>query len=189
MTTAPDATYHEAGKLAGLLLKCNPTVTELLWLPNYEVRTLLGADLIGLRRSFLYAKGVRNAYLGYASQQFRKLENRGDGTFSSDTAKRTAKHARHLWRLVQQGTDLHATGRLTVRLDSAQAALCREFGDRAPGEPEIARALLASAEACFDGPGVLPTAPDEEAAETWLLRVRREMWSAGIPVRRITERG
>ena len=36
-------------------------------------------------------------------QQFRKLVSRGDGSFSADTRKRTAKHARHLARLCTRG--------------------------------------------------------------------------------------
>jgi uncharacterized protein len=172
----PDATYHEARKFCRLALNCNPTVTELLWLPDdlYEVRTSLGAALIGIREAFLSARGVRNAYLGYATQQFRKLEARGDGSFSADTRKRTSKHARHLWRLVQQAADLNATGDLTVRLDAAQAALCMSFGERvAAGDIEHAKACIASAERHFDEyRSILPAAADEQAAEAWLQVVR-----------------
>lgn len=179
VTTDPDATYHEAGKLAHLMLKGNPTVTEICWLGSYEVRTPLGDELIGIRQKFLSATGVRNAYLGYASGQFGRLISRGDGSFSADTRKRTAKHARHLWRLIQQGTDLNATGRLTVRLNDAQVKLCREFGDRvAAGDLDVARAYLAAAERHFDEERtVLPERPDVAAAEAWLLRIRREFYA------------
>ncbi len=39
-TSPSDYTEHEAGKYVSLLLGANPTVTELLWLPDdlYEVR-------------------------------------------------------------------------------------------------------------------------------------------------------
>lgn len=180
VTTGPDATYHEAGKLVHLLLKGNPTVTEILWLDRYEVRSSLGDDLIGIRQKFLSALAIRNAYLGYSTQQFRRLENRGDGSFSSDTRHRTAKHSRHLWRLIQQGTDLNSCGKLTVRLDAAQVTLCREFGERvAAGDLDVARAYLASAERHFDEDhSALPDRPDERAAEAWLLRVRREFYTA-----------
>ena len=185
VTTHPDSTFHEAGKFAALAMKANPTITELLWLPEdlMETTTPLGRDLIAMRRSLLSAKAVRNAYLGYATQQFRRLENRGDGSFSSDTRKRTAKHARHLHRLIHQGTDLNATGKLTVRLDSAQAALCREFGERvAAGDLDAGRELIASAERHFDEYGgsrsALPEHPDEAAAEAWLLKVRAAFFAA-----------
>lgn len=183
VTTAPDATYHEAGKCASLLIKGNPSVTELLWLGSYEIRHPLGDELIALRGSLLSATACRDAYLGFAAGQFGRLENRGDGSFSSDTRKRTSKHARHLWRLCQQGSDLNATGRLTVRLDAVQAALCRDFGERvAAGDLDTAKALLASTEAHFNEYGgtrsALPAEPDEAAAEAWLLRVRREFYDS-----------
>ncbi|WP_243718717.1 nucleotidyltransferase domain-containing protein [Actinomadura sp. KC06] len=105
VTTKPDVTFHEAGKCAALCLGMNPTVTELIWLPDglYETRTALGEQLISIRTAFLSARRVKDAYLGYAVSQFKRLETRGDGSFSADTRKRTAKHARHLARLVHQG--------------------------------------------------------------------------------------
>src|SRR5208282_2393907 len=82
----PDATFHEAGKFAALALKVNPTITELMWLPDdlYETRTPLGDALFGIRGAFLSRTAARNAYLGYSTQQFKRLENRGDGSFSAD---------------------------------------------------------------------------------------------------------
>lgn len=177
VSTKPDVTYHEAGKLARLLLKANPTVTELLFLDSYETVMPEGRALIAIRSSFLSAKPVKSAYLGYCDQQFRRMENRGDGSFSADTRKRTAKHARHLWRLAHQGTSLHLTGHLSVRLDEAQARACREFGEAvAAGGPDVARPVLARAEEAFSRPGVLPEHPDEAAAEAWLQDVRRACW-------------
>lgn len=175
--TNPDFTYHEAGKLCNLLLSCNPTVTELLYLDEYEFKCAAGEMLIDIRRTFLHAQGVRNAYLGYATQQFTRIRNRDDHTFSSDTGKRTAKHARHLWRLLHQGVELHRTGKLSVRLSPLMARDCRAFGmEVAAGDLDIAKAALAWAELEFDIPGMLPLAPDESAAEEWLQFVRRDHW-------------
>jgi len=171
----PDATFHEAGKFASLALKVNPTITELMWLPDdlYEVRDELGDNLIAVRRRFLSRAAVRNAYLGYATQQFRKLENRGDGSFSADTRKRTAKHARHLLRLLAQGLELFETGALTVRLENP--GRYRDFGVRvAGGDLEAAAREIASAEHAFGGVRTpLPERPDEATAEAWLQEVRR----------------
>lgn len=177
VSTKPDATYHEAGKLAALLLKGNPTVMEICWLNAYEVKSPEGDALIGIRSAFLSATAVRNAYLGYATQQFHRIGNRGDGSFSADTRKRTAKHARHLWRLLCQGGRLHGTGTLDVLLEDHQAAACRAFGERvAAGDLDIAQSALRSAEEAFDRPGVLPDRPDETAVEAWLQDVRRAYW-------------
>jgi hypothetical protein len=130
VTVHPDVAMHEVGKAARLLSSANPTVTELLWLPAelYEQRTPLGDELVEIRVAFLSSARVRDAYLGYASQQFRKLLGRSDGTSSSDVHHRTAKHARHLKRLVDQGFALYATGSLTVRLDDPASYLA--FGER-----------------------------------------------------------
>ncbi|MFC6884518.1 MULTISPECIES: DNA polymerase beta superfamily protein [Actinomadura] len=174
VTTRPDVTFHEAGKYASLALNVNPTVTELMWLPDelYETRTALGDRLIGIRTAFLSAQRVRDAYLGYAASQFRRLESRGDGSFSADTRKRTAKHARHLARLVHQGLRLYATGGLDVRLTDPQWYL--GFGERvAAGELEEARRVMADAESRFDATRTpLPDAPDRARVEDWLHAVR-----------------
>lgn len=174
VTTDPDVTYHEVAKWCRLALSGNPTVMELVWLPDdlYEVRTELGDELISLRTSFLSAKRVRDAYLGYATQQFKKLESRGDGTFGPDLAHRTAKHARHMNRLLIQGFELWSTGSLTIRLDHPGDVM--SFGARVSmGDPMVARELLENYEAAFDSnPSVLPGTPDEAAVEAWLRKVR-----------------
>jgi uncharacterized protein len=183
-TTKPDATWHEAGKYAKLMLGGNPTAFELLYLPDefYEIRNPLGDDLINIRSAFLSAKRVRDSYLGYATQQFRKLEKRADGTFSSDTRNRTAKHARHLFRLLDQGSELYRTGWLRVRLDDDVAEECQDFGDRvADGELDLAKQVLSDAEVVFYRSTKLPEYPDEPKVERWLLDVRDTFFYANMP--------
>ncbi|MFI5973540.1 DNA polymerase beta superfamily protein [Streptomyces sp. NPDC051452] len=178
VTTGPDRTLHEAAKWCRLALGGNPTVMELVWLPPelYEVRTPLGNELIDIRRSFLSATRVRDAYLGYATQQFRRLENRGDGSFSADTRKRTAKHARHLKRLCHQGLELYTTGHLTIRVTDPQEY--HDFGEQVAADSSAARPLLAEYEAAFnENRSVLPDQPDEAAAEAWLRRVRAHLYT------------
>ncbi|WP_130329247.1 nucleotidyltransferase domain-containing protein [Micromonospora kangleipakensis] len=171
VTTEPDVTLHEAGKYCRLALSGNPTATELMWLPDdcYETRTELGERLIGIRSAFLSAPRVRAAYLGYASQQFRKLTARDS---SAGGRRRSAKHARHLARLLHQGRVLYATGVLEIRL--ADPEWFRAFGERvAGGALDEAEALVAEAERDFDRIRTpLPERPDEETVERWLLDVR-----------------
>ncbi|MFG3261396.1 nucleotidyltransferase domain-containing protein [Streptomyces bobili] len=181
VSTAPDRTLHEAAKWCRLALGGNPTVTELVWLPDelYEVRTSLGDELIDIRTTFLSARRVRDAYLGYATQQFRRLLGRGDGSFSADTRKRTAKHARHLKRLCGQGYELYTTGKLTIRVDDPESF--HRFGEQVADDPETALPLLRRYETAFEGArSVLPEQPDERAADAWLRKVRRNFYpSAG----------
>jgi predicted nucleotidyltransferase len=174
VTNDPDTTMHEAAKYVRLALKCNPTVMELLWLPDdlYEVRTKHGDRLIRIREAFLSGGYVRNAYFGYAVQQFMLLRKRANGTFGPDLAKRTEKHARHMYRLMHQGLQLWTEGQLTIRLKDPEAA--RAFGKRvADGDIEHARDTLDNFRTLFDGQRCeLPEAPDHQVAEEWLLQVR-----------------
>ena len=177
VTVKPDATFHEAGKAARLILSGNPTAAELLWLPDdlYEHRTPLGDEMIALRGSFLSAKRVRDAYMGYATQQFRKLISRGDAETPEAARRRTAKHARHLMRLVDQGLALYTSGTLAVRLDEPERYI--EFGERVAADPQAAVPFMAQADERFDeARTVLPQEPDTAPVEEWLLRVRRVFW-------------
>ncbi|MFD1537591.1 nucleotidyltransferase domain-containing protein [Nonomuraea guangzhouensis] len=178
VSTNPDRTLHEVGKWCALTLGGNPTVMELLWLPDdlYETRTPLGDQLISIRDAFVSAPRVRDAYLGYATQQFKRLDDRGDGSFSADTRKRTAKHARHLARLLYQGRELYETGHLPIRLPDPDAI--RAFGERiADGDTEEARTLLAATEEAFDTARTpLSAQPQRAVVEEWLRHVRITYW-------------
>jgi uncharacterized protein len=172
----PDITYHEARKYARLALGGNPTVMELMWLEEYDTIHPRGRELIEIRREFLSAPRVRNAYLGYATQQMKRLKERGDGSFSSDTRKRTAKHARHLARLCWQGHRLYWTGELVIRLPELTALSIREFGDKvAAGDIDAAESHIAAYEYLFDTTrSPLPDRPDEETVNDWLVSVRKQ---------------
>jgi len=178
VTTAPDRTLHEAAKWCRLALAGNPTVLELVWLPEelYEVRSELGDELVALRSTLLSAPRVRAAYLGYATQQFRRLQARGDGSFSADVRRRTAKHARHLKRLCHQGHELYATGRLTLRVEDPEEY--HRFGEQVAADPSVAQPLLRHYEDAFATTRtVLPPQPDEAPVEAWLRRVRAHLYT------------
>lgn len=178
-TKDPDVTMHEAAKYCKLALACNPTVSELLWLPQncYRFKTPLGEELIDIRSEFLSAKRVRDAYLGYATQQFRKLQEHG--RFASDIPdRRTAKHARHLMRLVKQGTELYTTGYLRIKLIDPQQYF--DFGEKCAEDPSAATDLLSHAENIFNArPTALPTEPNTRAVKNWLAFVREVFWEPG----------
>src|SRR6266576_1563292 len=173
-----DVAMYEALKYVRLALKCNPTAMELLWLPDelYEVQTIPGDQLNAGRHHFLGAHQVRTSYLGYATQQFNKLAKRGDGSFSSDTRNRTEKHARHMLRLLLQGTELYSTGELTVRLEPHVAEMLPETARLIVDDPTIAESYLKAAEDLFQAPTALPERPNEEFVEQWLQRVRRAFY-------------
>jgi uncharacterized protein len=171
VSTEPDVTYHDIGKFCRLALSCNPTVTELLWLPEdlYTVRTELGDLLIQFRTAFLSAQRVQDAYMGYAVSQFKRLSERGD--FGSDTRKRVQKHARHLLRLMYQGYTLYATGTLPIRLDDPETY--HKFGKAVAEDPDVAQDMLSYYAAKFRGTDtVLREKPNTELVETIVLNTR-----------------
>lgn len=174
----PDVAFHEAAKYVRLALACNPTVLELMFLSEYEIVHPLGAELVDIRSAFPTAKAVRNAYLGYATQQFRRLEQRGGKSFDADIPeRRVAKHARHLMRLCFQGFTFYSEGHLPIKLENPQDY--HAFGNAvAAGDIEQARRMISHFENLFDGTRpALRSEPDLGSAEEWLLRVRDHYWN------------
>ncbi|APC46372.1 nucleotidyltransferase [Streptomyces phage BRock] len=144
-----DVTYHEVAKFCRLALKSNPSILEFLWLPEYDVVTPPGKWLIESRHWFASAKLVKAAYLGYAEQQFKLLQRRGD--FGSDMKHRTEKHARHLYRLLIQGFGLYRTGELDVRLTQDEVFQVRGFGQAVgEGNLDLAAKVMAEYEELFN---------------------------------------
>ncbi|WP_067706693.1 nucleotidyltransferase domain-containing protein [Nocardia yamanashiensis] len=167
-----DATYHEVGKLMGLVLSCNPTASEILWLDEYTVTTEFGRELISLRSNFLSAQRVRHSYFGYAMAQFRRMLNRRETQGLGDV--RLAKHARHVRRLLWQGYELYTTGVLPIRLPDPEPYF--EFGRQMMTESgeTAAKALIAEYEEKFDSATTaLPQRANEAPLEDFLQRVRR----------------
>lgn len=168
----PDVTVHEIGKAVGLLLKCNPTVTELLWLDEWEEVHELGKMLIARNSAFLSAPCIRAAYLGYATSQFHKLiRNQENADSVVESRRHKAKNARHLMRLVNQGVQLYTTGLLRIRCDDPEMIF--DFGRNAAEDPSIAKPFLDQAHEVFaHAKTPLPEKPNIEFAEAYLQEVR-----------------
>lgn len=170
----PDVTYHEAAKMCRLLMSCNPSVVELLWLPEdlYEVKTPLGQDLVDMRHAFLSAAKVRNAYLGYATSQFERLFRR-PAEPAGDRQHKLAKNARHILRLLDQGLQLYSTGLLTVKVDDPQRYF--DFGVEVANQPLQAEATLGAYEDRFDAAtSPLRQYADVDAINNWLVALRHD---------------
>lgn len=176
VTNKPDSALHEARKYAALSLKCNPSVSELMWLDSFDVTTPLGEQLVAIRGAFLSAPAVIGAYLGYARDQLKKLMNRGDGRFNSDIPeRRSLKHAVHIARLTEQGERLYVTGVLAVRLPDPDKT--RAVGRFLLENPNRGLVMLQAAENRMKSAGSpLPDRPDADAVEGWLQAVRAELY-------------
>lgn len=154
-----DITVHEVGKFVSLCLKANPTVTELLWLDEYETTTSLGMALVENRSVLLGSVAVRGAYLGYLTAQIK-------GAASALAKPKAAKYARHAWRLAHQAQSLWLTGRLRVRLDPEEAIQAARFG--AEATPDSLGRLVDVVRDTMELPTPLPAQASFDWADAFL---------------------
>ena len=175
LTDPDDVQMHEIGKYVALVLKGNPTVTELLFLESYEVRDPRIEPLLEIRSKLLGQRTIRAAYSGYAFAQAQRLANRkaeGRDGFNSDLAKRTAKHGRHCFRLMLQAEQLLSEGTITVDVSAHRDELFA-IGKLAETDVEAFLAKFEAREAELEAlPSSLPEEPDFAAAEAFLVDFR-----------------
>lgn len=176
----PDISIHEIGKLCALGLKANPTVLELLWLPEYEICTPIGEQLLEHRSAFLSEPLVRKAFGAYADAQTRRLLNGiGDDRQQSKPvpAARAAKHARHCLRIVRQGRMLLETGEMQLDF-SAQREELEAAGLRATTDPDWFHALMRrERDLLHEVRSTLPPEPDRATINTLLIDARLDAHS------------
>lgn len=122
----PDITFHEAEKFIKLCMAGNPTVMEQLWLDDYLTLLPEGKMLVEGRKKFL-STAIRDSYGGYARQQFKRLQERGD--FSSTLRNRTFKHARHMVRLLLQAQHALLNGELRLKLTGSEIDIANALAE------------------------------------------------------------
>lgn len=156
-----DFAEHEVGKFFRLVLKANPTVSELLWLAPewYETRTLWGNTIIDMRTAFLSRRPVWAAYHGYAEAQLKKYK---DG-FTKP------KYARHALRLVEQGHQLYTTGQLNVQVSQPW----RYFDLEDMTSEQVLETVRQALDAWTEDSTALPEEPDTQAVRDLLSSIRR----------------
>ena len=175
-TDPDDVQLHEIAKFVGLVLKGNPTVTELLFLADYEVLDDRMRPLLEIRSRLLGQRTVRAAYTGYAIAQANRLANReaeGRKGFNSDLAKRTAKHGRHCFRLMLQAEQLLRTGEIVVDVSEHRDELFA-IGELAERDVQAFLERFEQRKAELDAiESSMAEEPDGEAAERFLVDFRR----------------
>lgn len=169
-----DVVLYEVGKFINLALEANPSILELLFLPEYGCLTEEGKLLVVKREAFL-SQRVRKTFGGYATAQYRRLVQRErDGMvgFGPKTSKRREKHARHLVRLLLQGQQLLEKGTLTVKLTKAQRKIVRDAEKLST--PDLGELFADELERMDAIKSPLPEEPDYEFINYLLLELRRD---------------
>lgn len=168
----PDVTLHELGKFCRLALQCNPTILELLWVPESLVTVMSeeGRQIRQRREWFLDPKKVKDSYMGYAVSQFKRLSERGN--FSSVPDNRIEKHARHLLRLMHQGYTLYTTGTLPIKLEDPERY--HAFGKDVVDNPGIAEIMVARYKDMFAEAKSVLRESDPYPVDLWLRSIRKK---------------
>ncbi len=175
LTDPDDVQLHEIGKYVALVVKGNPTVTELLYLDTHEFLDPRIEPLIAMRSKLLGKQTIKAAYTGYAVAQAKRLANRaqaGQKGFNSDLANRTAKHGRHCFRLMLQAEQLLTEGTITVDVSEHRDELFA-VGELAESDVDAFAAKFEERRQYIDGlDSGLPDLPDVAAAEQFLIDFR-----------------
>ena len=171
----PDICQHELSKFIKLAAQNNPNILEMFYLEEYETLTEEGQMLLHIRDAFL-SQRVRATYGGYAMAQVKRLKTRteaGDASFKSKLRKRYSKHARHTFRLLDQGQQILETGTLTVKVANRDELFA--IGNL-PADELIAKfeERFESFNACSSD---LPEIPDLDLIDNVLLSIREMNWS------------
>lgn len=136
-----DLTMYSLRKFCRLAAKGNPSVLLLLWLPEFLVKTEIGAALVDMRDVFI-SKESGKRFLGYLVAQKQKLK--GERAHTVNRPELVAKYgydtkfAAHALRLGCEGIELLTEGRVTLPISEPRLSMLR--GIRL-GEVNFAEAL------------------------------------------------
>lgn len=177
-----DIVIYEFHKFMRLLIKSNPNVMSLLWLPNkYLIKVHpLGKRLIDNRDLFA-TKAAYHSFSGYAYGQLKRMT--AMSTHRRMGAKRKAlverhgydtKNAAHLIRLLRMGIEFLTDGELhVVREDASQLIQIKRGEWSLEKVQREADHLFKQCEAAYIMSG-LPSKPDLEAIMTLTFEITQE---------------
>jgi uncharacterized protein len=166
---AEQSCYWELQKFIVMALRANPNILECLFSPLVEKVTPLAAELLAMRDRFL-SQMIFQTFNGYAMSQFKKMEQdlRNQGEMR-------CKHAMHLLRLLLTGAATLREGRVPVRVEEHRERLLAVKRGEVRWVDVVAwRKELHHDFECALSETKLPERPDYEAANSFLIKARRE---------------
>lgn len=133
-----DIIIYEFRKFINLLIKNNPNVLGLLWLPeNYYIKIEAAGRMLIEQRDLFSSKQAYKSFSGYAYGQLKRMTNYKYEGYMGEKRKALieqfgydTKNAAHLIRLLRMGIEFLSTGELNVyRHDAKQlvAIKCGEY--------------------------------------------------------------
>ena len=176
-----DSVIYEVRKYISLLLKSNPNVLSLLWLPEhlYIHISKEGQKLIDNRNIFV-SKQAYHSFVGYANGQLHRMTHVNTSDLGAKRKRLIArfgydtKNASHLIRLLRIGIEFLTDGELHIVREDAS-----ELKEIKNGEwplekvlKEADRLFALAQEAYVRSP--LPLQPDQKKAEELLVEILSE---------------
>jgi len=171
---AAQSCYWELQKFLAMALKANPNILECLYSPLVEKQTPLATELLAIRERFL-SQMIFQTFNGYAMSQFKKIEQdlRNAGQIKW-------KHAMHLLRLLLTGAATLREGRVPVCVGAHRDRLLAvKRGELPWADVDAWRKELHRDFESALSTSRLPSRPDYEAANSFLVKARRLMAEVG----------
>jgi len=174
-----DAVSYEVRKMFRLLLKCNPNVMSLLYLPeNLFVYKSELAELLIKNRSIFVSKQAYHSFSGYAHSQLKRMISGDFAGYMGEKRKRLVeqfgfdcKNGAHLIRLLRMGIEFLTDGELHVVREDAKQLIDIKKGRWALEHiKEESDRLFKLAELAYVN-SKLPDRPDYAAAEKLLMEI------------------
>jgi predicted nucleotidyltransferase len=123
-----DLTLFSLRRFCKLAVSGNPSVTIMLWLPEYLIKTELGEELIGIREAFISTNAGRR-YLGYLHSQKLKMLGEKARTVKRqdliDTHGYDTKFACHALRIGMEGIDLMTQKKVIMPIQEPNLSILR----------------------------------------------------------------
>jgi len=179
-----DAVLYELRKFIGLLLKSNPNVLMLLWLPEkyYLYKSLYGQMLID-NRSIFVSKHAYHAFSGYAYGQLHRMTNFKYEGYMGEKRKSLVdkygfdcKNGSHLIRLLRMGIEFLTEGELFVEREDASQLISIKKGEWTLEQvkKEAEKLFTLAHEAYIRSK--LPDKPNHKKAEELLMTMIESEW-------------
>lgn len=174
-----DVVCYEVKKYFKLLLKMNPNVLSLLWVPDKHIiySSYLG-DMLRANRELFSSKQAYYSFGGYAHSQLHKMTHYAHKGYMGKKRKELVdefgydtKNAAHLIRLLRMGIEFLNTGELVIERPDAKQLLEIKSGEWSLEKVvEEADRLFPVLEEEFRA-SKLPATPDREGAEKLLMEI------------------
>ena len=167
----PDGTFHDIGKFCRLASQGNPNVLEAIWGASIAYNTVLGEELVSLKKAFLH-RGSLKPYFGYYDSQANRLKS--GHSLHTTGGQWNPKFGAHLLRLRFAARHLAVTGEVLVRLHGdAQYVVMRARNGKMLPEEVLSRgdALKELAQKA-EKETKLPHLPDRKAIDDFVYRAR-----------------